>query len=68
MFYTNDKVFCPVCEPIYHRKIKDKIVGPILECIETNYHGCGVDHAECPKCKKFFSVSYKVDTIEEIKL
>jgi hypothetical protein len=42
-------------------------VGPVLECIESNYHGCCVDVGECPKCGKIFNVSFKVDTVEEIK-
>jgi len=67
-FYTYDRVYCPECPPVFHRVRTEEQVGPTLDCVESNYSGCCVDHAQCPKCEKYFSISYKVDAIEEIEL
>ncbi|MHC4121737.1 MAG: hypothetical protein ACYSWO_30060 [Planctomycetota bacterium] len=67
MFYTYDTVFCPSCPPVFHRVDRREQVGPVLECVESNYSGCCTDIGKCLKCGKTFSVSFKVDTIEEIQ-
>lgn len=68
MFYTNNSVFCPKCEPVY---VKSKFgvhrIGLHLDCIIENYSGCSVDIGECPRCGRRFQVSYRVDKIVEIE-
>lgn len=57
MFSVVRDIYCPVCTPPFNR----------LECVETNYSGCGIDIGECENCKKTFEVSYKVDQVVEVK-
>lgn len=65
-FYTNGSVFCPKCPARFRKTKPDERVGVRLECVESNYHGCSVDHALCPECETYFSISYKVDDITEL--
>lgn len=58
---TNERIYCPDCEPVKNRR-GDR-VGGILELVERNYSGCGVDYFSCPECGHAFCVSYKVAVI-----
>lgn len=54
-----NNIFCPDCKIDYViTKFGVRRFGSILEIIEKNYSGCGVDIYECPKCKHRFQVSY----------
>lgn len=57
---------CPQCPPIYSSK-SGRRLDQTLEQIVSNYSGCGVDIARCPRCERTFQISYKVDQIEEVK-
>jgi hypothetical protein len=59
--------FCPNCQPIFSKKNQMLRVGKQLQLVERNYSGCGVDHYECPSCMKLYSVSYKIDRVDEIE-
>lgn len=65
-FNTNEPVYCPVCEPRYVNRGRDRC-GVHLQVTVSNYSGCSVDIAECPECQRLFQVSYKVDAIQELK-
>jgi len=69
---TNERILCPSC-PRYTKEInrskgqKETVtIGVDLDIYITNYSGCGVDIAECPRCGKRFQISYKVDEIEQV--
>lgn len=68
MFNSTGPHYCPVCPPTFrHPKNKEPVrTGVRLELSESNYSGCGVDIAQCPECKKYFQISYKVDKITEV--
>ena len=53
--------FCPNCKPVFFKN--DCRIGIRLNLVCDNYSGCGIDHYVCPKCKRVFQVSYKVDEI-----
>jgi len=61
MFPNTEPHFCPECSPVYNKAGKQ--VGERLELVEADYSGLGIDLADCPKCKKIFYITYKVDTI-----
>lgn len=58
----NEHPWCPECKPVFNRQ--NRRVGQVLTCVESNYHGCGVDMANCEKCGKGFQISFKIDKIE----
>lgn len=68
------QILCPDCPQMEVRLPKDAppekqgviLRGSILEEVEHNYSGCGVDHYQCPTCEALFSVSYKIDEITKI--
>jgi hypothetical protein len=54
--------YCPeCCEKPDHKGRASRVQ---LDITEHNYHGCGVDLAECPRCEVMFQISYKIDEIE----
>jgi len=59
VFNSTGPHYCPNgCVAFIGRK------GPVLirlECIVSNYSGCGVDITYCEKCGKKFQISYKVE-------
>lgn len=55
---------CPACPRVGTRQGER---GVELEVVRDNYSGCGVDICRCPKCGKYFQVSYKIDEITEVK-
>ena len=63
-------IYCPKCEKQYKSIMKNMKVSKVktfrLIISEKNYHGCGVDIADCPVCEREFQISYKVDKISEI--
>jgi len=64
MPFNGQPIYCPHCLP---GPYVSNIMGVELELIERNYSGCGVDIAYCPRCKKGYQISYKVDEIEEVE-
>ena len=57
------RIECTKCPGFINRR--GVLVKPSLHLIEDNYSGCGIDIMECPECHTVFTVSYKVDKIEE---
>lgn len=53
-----------VCGPVYCPFCKPEGWQTRLECTDSNYSGCGVDMANCVKCGRGFTVSFKVDRVE----
>jgi hypothetical protein len=62
-FYSED-IYCPKCPPLYSKRGERR--GIHVELVEDNYSGTSTDIVYCPECCSKFSVSYKVDKIEEI--
>ena len=56
--------FCPNCLPLIN---KFGQVGVRLDLIRDDYSDCGIDICQCPDCKQFFRVSYKIDQIQIIR-
>jgi rubredoxin len=54
--------YCPECCEKPDHKGRAKRVQ--LDITEFNYHGIGIDLAECPECGEVFQISYKIDEIE----
>lgn len=61
----DEYTWCPECPPVFNKK--NKRVGNVLVCSESNYHGLGVDMANCEVCGKGFEVSYKIDKIKRVE-
>ena len=59
-------VYCPDCPQKFRttRTRESVRVGELLEVIQSNYSGTGIDMMECRRCGHVFAVSYKVDAIE----
>ena len=55
---------CPICPK---RQTPRGEKDQPLVIVKDNYSGCGLDIAECDKCKNKFVVIYKIDTIELMK-
>jgi len=70
MPFHNNTILCPVCpnDPANQTITEHEIIihEVELELAETNYSGCGVDIAVCPRCGRTFQVSYKVDEVMEV--
>jgi hypothetical protein len=66
-FHSTGPHWCPNCPAEIIGKNKDRRCGVRLELCESNYSGCGVDIARCPRCKKDFQISYKVAEVTEVK-
>jgi len=61
-------IYCPDCKQDYIiTKLGVRIVGSVLEEVERNYSGCGVDIYQCPKCKHIFQISYRVDEVKRLE-
>lgn len=64
LFNSTGPHYCPVCPPVMVGRNRDrKSSETALEISESNYSGCGVDMANCPKCGRGFVVSYMVKAI-----
>lgn len=61
MWHSSGPHYCASCKPIGVKKLQ-----PVLELINQNYSGCGVDIGKCPNCDKYYQISYKVDKIIDI--
>jgi hypothetical protein len=69
MFICDDKIYCLCCSPeciTTKRGIKVNR-RPILEIVERNYSGTRLDIYSCPKCGKFFQVSYRINKVEMLE-
>lgn len=64
MFHSAGPHYCPECPPIWVGKNKSRRGDPPLHLDESNYSGCGVDMATCPRCGRGFAISYQVKAIQ----
>jgi len=55
--------FCPNPECVFGRNHDRR---PVLDMIENNVSGSGVDMMVCGSCEREYYVSYKIDKIERM--
>jgi hypothetical protein len=60
MFYSTGPHYCPVCPPVLIGRTLKQSAETQLSLSESDYSGCGVDMANCPKCGRGFCLSYKL--------
>lgn len=63
-FHSTGPHWCPHCPAVVNRRGERCDVA--LELVVSDYSGCGVDIADCPRCGRTFQVSYRVDAVTEL--